>query len=334
MTFEEIIKDLKNKIYKPFYLLTGEEPYYIDVITEYIAKNVLTEEEKSFNQTLIYGKDTNARDVINLCKRYNMMANNQVVILKEDQDLSNFDDLLPYFENPLNSTILVINYKYKKLDSRKKVYKTAEKNGITLNTKKIYDNQVPQWIEKMANELNINIEAKATILLTEFIGADLTKIRKELEKLKVSIEGKSNIITTKDIENNIGVSREFNIFELSKAFGKKDILTVNKIAIYYGNNSKQYHPILIIGLLFDLFFQKLFIYHLLKDKSQYNVAAKLGVSPAFVKDYEIAAKNYSPQKIVEIFSLLRQFDLKAKGVDANAIEPIDLYKELFFRILH
>ncbi len=334
MTFEAILKDLQNKIYKPIYLLSGDEPYYIDVITEYIEKNVLTDSEKSFNQTIVYGRDVNANDIINYCKRYPMMANNQVVIIKEAQDLDDFDKLLPYFENPLNSTLLVINYRYKKFDSRKKIAKIANKIGATLVTVKLYDNQIPKAIEGVCNELNIKIEPKAVGLLAEYLGSNLSKIRKEIEKLKVSIERKSDTITSNDVEKNIGISKEYNIFEIQKMLGKKDILKTNKAAIYLGNNTKGFnHPIPAMGNLFN-FFQKVFTYHLLKDKSKNNVASKLGVNPFFVQDYQTAARNYHPRKIVEIFSLLREYDLKAKGVNATALQPIDLWKELFYKIMH
>jgi len=334
MTFEAILKDLKNKIYKPIYLLSGEEPYYIDIITEYIANNVLTDSEKAFNQTIVYGKDVRANDIINLCKRYPMMANNQVVIIKEAQDLEDFDKLLPYFENPLNSTLLVINYRYKKYDSRKKIAKIADKIGATLVTKKLYDNQLPKAIESICQELNIKIEPKATVLLAEYLGSNLTKIRKEVEKLKISIKGKSDIISSNDVEKNIGISKDYNVFEVQKMLAKKDVLRVNKAAIYLGNNSKGFnHPIPVIGNLFK-FFRLTFSYHLLKDKSKSNAASKLGVNPFFLTDYQTAARNYTPRKIVQIFSLLREYDLKAKGVNANAIEPVELYKELFFKIMH
>ena len=334
MTFEAILKDLKNKIYKPIYLLSGEEPYYIDIITEYIANNVLTESEKAFNQTIVYGKDVKANDIINLCKRYPMMANNQVVIIKEAQDLEDFDELLPYIENPLNSTLLVINYRYKKYDSRKKIAKTADKIGVSLVTKKLYDSQLPKAINDICQEFNIKIEPKATALLAEYLGANLTKIRKEVEKLKIAIKGISDTITSNDVEKNIGISKDYNVFEVQKMLAKKDVLRVNKAATYLGNNSKGFnHPIPVIGNLFN-FFRLVFSYHLLKDKSKSNVASKLGINPYFLTDYLTAARNYHPRKIVEIFSLLREYDLKAKGVNANAIEPIDLYKELFFKIMH
>lgn len=334
MTFEAILKDLKNKIYKPVYLLSGDEPYYIDVITEYITNNVLTESEKAFNLTTVYGKDVEAIDIINLCKRYPMMANNQVVIIKEAQDLGDFENLLSYFENPLNSTLLVINFKYKKIDARKKAVKVANKIGASLVTKKLYDNQVPKAIENICDEYNVKIEPKATALMAEYLGADLSKIRKEVEKLKVGLSTENNLITSSDIEQKIGISKDYNIFELQNMIGRKDILKVNKVAIYLGNNPKGFnHPIPIIGSLFN-FFQKVFSYHLLKDKSTNNVASKLGLNPYFIKDFQTAARNYAPRKIVVIFSLLREYDLKAKGVNANAITPINLYKELFFKIMH
>ncbi len=334
MSFEQIISDLKNKIYKPIYFLSGDEPYFIDLITKYISDHVLTDAEKSFNQTVLYGKDTEIHTVINTAKRFPMMANHQVVIVKEAQNIKNIDDLIHYAENPLNSTLLVINYKYKSLDKRKKLYKAINEKGILFDSKKLYDNEVPGWINAYLKNRNRSIDPGAGMLLTEYLGNDLSKIANELEKLIITLpEGEFNITNT-HIEKNIGISKDYNVFELNKALTQKNVLKANRIVNYFSHNQKDNPFTMTIAMLYS-FFSKTLTYHFIKNKSdRRSVAATLKVNPFFVGDYEKAAKAYNPKKTVEVISLLREYDLKSKGYNNVSTSHGELLKELVYKILH
>ena len=334
MSFEQIISDLKNKIYKPIYFLSGEETYFIDLITKYIHDNVLTDAEKSFNQTVLYGKDTEISTVINTAKRFPMMANHQVVIVKEAQNIKKIEDLIHYADNPLQSTLLVINYKYKTLDKRKKLYKIINEKGILFEAKKLYENEVPSWINAYLKNKSRTIDPSAGMLLTEYLGNDLSKIANELDKLIITLpEGEFNITTT-HIERNIGISKDYNNFELHKALTQKNVLKANRIVNYFGANPKDNPFTLTISTLYH-FYSKVLTYHFIKDKrDRRSVAAALKVNPFFVGDYEKAAKNYNPKKTVEIISLLREYDLKSKGYKNVSTSHGELLKELVYKILH
>ena len=333
MKFEEILQDLKNKIYKPIYFLMGEEPYFIDVITDFIAEHVLDEAEKSFNEVILYGKDTDIATVINTAKRFPMMANHQVVILKEAQVLQDIDKLIYYAEAPLKSTILVINYKYKKLDKRKKLYKVLDKAGAVFDSERLYEDKVPAWITAYLSEKGLSIDLKASMILTEFLGNDLGKIVNELEKLILTIPDNTKTITTDQIERNIGISKDFNNFELHKALSGKNILKANRIIYYFDKNQKNNPISMTISSLY-YFFSKVLMYHFIKDKSRRNAASVLQINPFFLPDYELAARNYSAAKIVRIVGLLREYDLKSKGMGNVSSTPGDLLKELIYKILH
>jgi DNA polymerase III subunit delta len=332
MTFEQIIDKLKNKIYYPVYFLSGEEAYYIDEISDYIEKNVLTETEKEFNQTIIYGRDTTVLSIISAAKRYPMMANYQVVIIKEAQDVQKIEELEKYIENPLQSTLLVINYKYKKIDKRKTFSKLIEKKGVLFESKKLWDNQVPEWINRFVSQKGYRITPKATAMLTEYLGTDLSKIVNEISKLILNIPEKAEINESL-VEQNIGISKDFNIFELQNAIGTRNIVKANQIANYFAASPKENPLVKTILMLFS-YFTKLLIYHQLTDKSRNSVASALSVSPAFVRDYEIVARNYNPKKLEAIVSLLRNYDLKSKGVNNVSITEGELLRELLFKILH
>ncbi len=332
MKYEEIIDELKKKIYKPIYFLSGEEPYFIDKITDFIAEHVLSESEKSFNQTILYGKDLKVEDVDNAARRFPMMSNHQVIIVKEAQNLKNIENLVYYAENPLKSTILVINYKYKTLDKRKKIYKAVEKNGILLETKKLYDNQVPDWISGYLRSDNYKIEPVASLLLVEFLGNDLSKISNELDKLKISLSSGS-VISTKHIEDNIGISKDYSNFELQNAIRQKDVLKANRIALHFGQNQKDNPIVLTINSLF-FFFSKVLVYHYLPNKEPKNAASVLKINPFFLKDYESSAKNYPKAKVVQIISLLREYDMKSKGYGNISADAGELLKELIYKIIH
>lgn len=332
MTFDQIISNLRKKIYHPVYFLTGEEPYYIDEISDYIEKHVLSESEKEFNQSVIYGRDTNVPSIISAAKRYPMMASHQVVIVKEAQYVDKIETMLPYVEKPLDSTLLVINYKYKKVDGRTTFSKQLAKNGVLFESKKFYENQVPAWINDYVQQKGFRISPKATAMLTEFLGTDLSKIVNEISKLILNIPAKSEINETL-VEQNIGISKDFNIFELQNALGTRNILKANRIATYFAANPKENPLVKTVIMLFS-YFTKIMIYHQLTDKSRNNVASALSVNPNFVKDYEFAARNYNPKKLIPIISLLREYDLKAKGVDNVSTDDGELLRELLFKILH
>lgn len=329
----KIVSDIKNGQIKPIYFLMGEEPYYIDKISEFIEDNVLTEEEKGFNQMVLYGRDVTIEDIVDNAKRFPMMAENQVVIIKEAQELSRtIDKLTSYAENPQPSTVLVICYKYKTIDKRKKLYKTIQDVGLVYESKKLYENQVADWIRRVLAGKNYKIDNKAAIMLVEFLGTDLSKISNELDKLMVILP-KQSTITPKDIEENIGISKDYNNFELRKAIGERNVLKVNKIINYFAQNQKS-NPIVMTISLLNSFFTQMLIYHSLKDKSKNSVAKALGVNPFFVSDYAVAAKNYPMKKVSQIIAFLREADVKSKGVGANALPVGDILKELMFKILH
>jgi DNA polymerase-3 subunit delta len=330
--FDEILKELKNKIYRPVYFLMGDEAYYIDQLTDYISGHVLTDAEKTFNQTMFYGKDADVHSIINSARRFPMMANYQVVIVKEAQELKKLEDLLFYVEKPLKSTLLVINYKYGNLDKRTKLYK-ALSNHILFESKKLYDNQVPEWIVNFLKKGGVIIDAEAAELIKESLGNDLSKIAHELDKLMLVLPEGNKMVTKTIIERNIGISKDFNTFELTKALGQKNILKANRIADYFNKNPKASPFPVTIQVLFS-FFSKILSYHFIVDKSRGNVASSLGVNPFFVVEYEQAAKKYPPAKAVAIIAALREYDMKSKGVGNSSVPDGELLKELLFIILH
>lgn len=333
LTYEDIISDLKKRIFRPVYFLAGDEPYYIDLITGYIEDKVLPEAEKSFNQVILYGEDTSVSSIIELARRFPMMANHQVVIVKEAQSLKKIDDLVLYLEKPLASTILVFNYKYKTIDKRTRLHKILESQGVYFESVKLRDYQIPAWIERYLMTKGIKIEPSASAMLTEFLGADLHKIVNELDKLLITLPAGKPVVTTTLIEKNIGISKDYNNFELQKAVGEKNVYRANMIIRYFANNPKDNPINLTIAALFTLF-SKILVYHYLTDKSKNNVAAVLKVNPYFVKEYETAALKYNAAKTIKVISLLRIYDMKSKGYGDIGTEAGDLMKELVYKILH
>ena len=341
MTYDQIIKELKNKVYYPVYFLQGDEPYYIDKISDYIEENILSESEKEFNQSVLYGKDLDALTLISHAKRYPMMSNYQVVLLKEAQDLKNLvmkeskdqkDPLLEYIQHPLASTILVFCYKYKSLDKRTKFAKAIEKSCVLFESKRLYDNKIPDWINQYILSKGFRINPKASVLLAEHLGVDLTKITNEVEKLMLNLKA-GDEITMQHIEENIGVSKDFNIFELHAALGRRNVLKANMIVNYFAANPKNNPLLSTVPQLFS-YFMKIMTYHSLSDRSKNNVASALGVIPYFVGDYEMAAKSYSEQQTIQIISYLRDYDMKSKGVNRGGESEGELLKELVYKILH
>lgn len=327
----KIINDIKAGTIKPVYFFMGDEPYYIDKLTEYIEQNILQEHERDFNQTILYGRDVTVEDIISNAKRYPMMADRQVVIVKEAQELSRtIDKIENYVENPQNTTVLVFAYKYKTLDKRKKVTKLLSKHGVVFESKKMYENQVGTWINRVLQGKGYSIEPKATAMLVEFLGNDLSKISNELNKLQIILP-KSHTITPKDIEVNIGFSKDFNVFELQNALGSKNQVKAYQIAQYLADNQKENPMVVTVSLVFS-FFVKVLKYHGLKDKNPNNVAKVLGISPFFVKDYDVALRNYPMKKVSSIVASLRDIDVKSKGVGANSLSNHDLFKEMLVKI--
>ena len=329
----KIVNDIKAGNIKPIYFLMGEESYYIDKLSYYIEDKVLSEDEKGFNQTVLYGRDVTIEDIVSTAKRYPMMSERQVVIVKEAQDLSRtIDKIESYAENPMPSTVLVFCYKYKTLDKRKKVTKLLAKNGIVYESKKLYENQVGDWIKRVLAGKKYSIEPKANAMLVEFLGTDLSKINNELEKLQIILP-KGSTITPHHIEENIGFSKDFNVFELRKAIGDRNQLRAYTIADNFAQNPKD-NPIVMTTSLVFSFFVQLLKYHGLKDKNPNNVAKVLGVNPFFLKDYDIALKNYPMRKVSQIVTSLRDVDVKSKGVGANALPQSDLLREMLFKIFN
>jgi len=328
---KQLVADIKQGQYLPIYFLMGEEPYYIDKISDFIENNVLDDAEKGFNQMILYGRDVSVEDIVSNAKRYPMMAERQVVIIKEAQDLSrSIEKLAAYAENPQPTTLLVINYKYKKIDKRKALYKTIKKTGLVFESKKLYENQVADWIRRVLSGQQYSISPKAAQMLVEFLGTDLSKIDNELNKLKILFPEETQI-TPEHIEENIGISKDFNNFELRKAIGEKNKIKAFRIAKYFAENPKNNPMVVTIALLFN-FFSQLMQLHGLSDKSPRNVASVIKVNPYFVNEYLNAARNYPMKKVSAIIALLRRYDVKSKGVSANAVPQGDLLKEFLVLI--
>ncbi len=333
LTYKQIISEIEKKNYAPVYFLTGEEPYYIDYISDYIEKYVIPEDLKDFNQTILYGRDTNIKELLLLAKAYPMMSDHRVIIVKEAQELGNLEGLESYIDNPLKSNILVFCYKHKKLDQRTKLGKAIALKTVFFDRKKMYDYQLPGWIEDFVAEKGFSITAKAAALVAESLGNDLTKIANEFSKIFINIS-KGTTINEAIIEENIGISKDFNVFELQKAIIKKDILKANQIINYFEDNPKD-HPIQMNLSVLYAFFIKIMIYHQVQDKSnKFLVSSVLGVNAFFIEDYANASKVYSLSKLAQIIGWLKETDLKSKGIKNNSVSPGDLMKEFIFKVLH
>jgi len=352
--FNDIMLDLKRKLYKPVYFLHGEESYFIDELSNYIEQNVLDETEKGFNQTILYGRDTDLSSIIGLAKGFPMMGERQVVIVKEAQTLKELskstgegsdevkekksssdktpNPLIAYLENPQPLTILVFCFKYKKLDARSALSKVVAKKAVLFESKKLYDNKIPDWINSYLKDKKYSINPKAAILLAEYLGNDLSKIANEVGKLCINLPANSEI-NVDHIQQNIGISKDFNVFELQDALGKKDVLRTNQIVQYFAANPKENPLVMTNASLFN-YFQKILLYHFVPDKSRGSVASALGMNPFFVEGYERAARNYNTAKLKYIFGYLHECDARSKGVDNVSVEDGDLLKEMVFKILH
>lgn len=335
MTFDQIIASLKKKEYKPVYFLYGKEAYFIDAISDYIEDNVLSESERAFNHTVLYGKDADHLAVVDSARRYPMMSQYQVVILKEAQEMKTLKELQTYVEKPSNSTILVICHKHKTFNINTKFGKALKSNALVFQSKKLYDNQVPDWIKNYLKSKKLQIGPAGSELLAEYLGSDLSKVANELDKLAINMEPGSEV-TAQHIEENIGISKEYNIFELQKALGVRDILKANRIVKYFTANPKSSPLPVLIGSLYN-YFSKVYMLHFLKNAPDQELQSKLGLRSAFfLKEYKAAARVYSPKRTEWVISVLKDFDLKSKGVDFNSTGKPEgeLLKEMVWRILH
>ena len=332
MTFEQIISDIHNKKYAPIYFLMGEEPYFIDVISDTIEDEVLDETEKAFNQIVVYGRDVDIDTVATHAKSFSMMGGYMVVIVKEAQDLKNIEDFEKYLDVIPPTTILVFDYKYKKLDKRRALAKKIDKMGVLFESKKLYESNIPGWIQSYLGEKGYSITPKVTQMLTDFLGTDLHKVRNELDKLIIALP-KSKKIDDADVERNIGISKDYNVFELQNAIGRRDIMRANQIVNYFGDNGKD-NPLLVTAISLYGYFTKILKVHYATDPSQNALASALGVNPFFVRDYQLAARNFSIADCVKCIAVLREFDLKSKGYNSGETSEKDLYREMIFKLLH
>lgn len=331
-SFENIIQTIGKKIYHPVYFFCGEEPYFIDELSDYIEKHVLDEAEKEFNQTVLYGKDTDVPTIISYAKRYPMMADHQVLIVKEAQDLDDIVEFQSYLTNPVETTLLVICYKYSKLDKRTKFYNELKKKGIFFESAKIYENNLPGWISSFVTNKGYRITAKAAAMLTEFLGNDLSKVVNEINKLCINA-GEKKEINEALVESSIGISKDYNIFELQKALSARDHYKAFNIARYFAANPKE-NPLIKTLIMLGNFFIKVVIYQQLKDKTDKSASAALSVIPWQLNEYKRAASSFPGSKAENIVSLLREYDLRSKGVSNTSTSDGELLRELIYKILH
>ena len=310
----------------------GEEEFYIDNITNLFIEDVLTDEEKQFNLNILYGKETSVDQIISICKKYPLMSKYQIVLVKEAQDLSRtFDGLIDYFKKPLHSTILIINYKHKSIDKRKSSFKELKKNAKVFESKKLYDNQVQNWISDTVNSAGFSIDRKSVSLINEHLGNSLSKISNEIDKL-LDIKKKEKIIELDDIEKYIGISKEFNNFELRKALGEKNYNKALQITQYFSENPNSNPIVVTISIIFD-FFNKLLLFHSNNTLNDTKIASLLGINPFFIKEYKTASINYDLKQVVRIISILRDYDMFSKGVGVKKADP-SLLKEMVVKIIY
>lgn len=329
-TYESILKDLRAGNYKPVYFLNGEEPFYIDQLTEYFLENILEPGERDFNLTLAYGKDTKAEDVKNACTRYPMMAKYNLVVIKEAQEIRKWDELEKYLENPVESTILVLCHKHKKADKRTKFYKTLKKNAVILETKKLYENKIPQWVAKYVEKNNFQISDKAAYLLAEYLGNDLSKLSNELDKLMIDdkIAGK---IDTEAIERNIGINKDYNAFELTDALGSRNVEKTTRIVNYMSANTKT-NPLPMITAILYGYFSKITALESSKGQKE-NTAKQAGIPPFKIKDHIKAFQLYRG-RLNTVLNIIQDADLKFKGIGGQTADEASLMRETIYKILY
>ena len=330
MNAQAIIQEIRSGKYYPIYLLHGEEAYFVDEISTVLENEIIDDALSDFNKTILYGKDAEAEQIVAASRRMPMMSQVQLVLLKEAQQFRSWDNLLVYLENPQPSTILVFCFKGKKMDGRSKGIKLIKKaGGLIYESKKIYDNQIEDWIASLISKKNKQIDHAAKSLLFEYLGNDLSKIKNEVDKLILS-KTDDLPISLNDIEKNIGISKDYNVFEFQKAIGDKNFEKSMKIVKYFGDNPKAGPLVFVIGTVFS-FFKKLLIFHRSNAHDKFEIAKALGVNPFFVTDYQRAAKNYSLAEVKSAIALLYSYDLKSKGVDSITSDS-ELLKELTFKL--
>ncbi len=328
---EKIIAGWKKKAFKPVYWLEGEEDFYIDEVMEYAEHHILSEQDAGFNLSVFYGKDAQWSDVINACRRYPMFAERQVVLLKEAQQMRDIDKLESYIENPLSSTVFVVSYKEKKVDGRSRLAKLLKQKGELLSTRKMYDNQLPDWTNQLVQSKGYGITQKALVLLVDHIGNDLNRIANEIDKVLVNLGERKNI-TEDDIEKYVGVSKEYNAFELQGAVAKKDISKAIRIIQYFEANPKAAPIQLVLPSLYN-FFSKTFMLFGVQANDEKAIADALGVNPFFVKDYIAAANLYTYSGVENILLLLHDYNLKSVGIDSTASSDASLMKEMVVKMM-
>jgi DNA polymerase-3 subunit delta len=335
LTFKDIQAAFKKKDFAPIYFLHGDEPFYIDAIANHIEHKVLSEDQKSFNMTVLYGKEGNHLQILDSARRYPIMADHQVILIKEAQEMKDLAKLENYIKQPMPTTILVIAFKHKKFDKRTKFAKalTASKNVVVFESKKLYENKIADWATGYLKEKGYTLASNASELVVEYLGTGLSKISNELDKLMINLP-KGTQVTEKHIQDNIGISKDYNVFELQKALGSRQIEKSQRILNYFKSNPKSGPMVMVVSSLYG-FFSKIYIYHSVKNGSDNEIAAALGMrSSYFLKDYKIAAKNYNKPKTEQVISLLHEYDMKSKGVNRDSTTESELMRELIYRILH
>jgi DNA polymerase-3 subunit delta len=331
MSVEKILNDWKNKLYKPVYWFEGEESYYIDKLVDHAEHKILSDAEAGFNLTVFYGRDANWPDVVNACSRYPMFAEKQVVLLKEAQHMKEIDKLEGYISNPLRSTIFVVSYKEKKVDGRSKLAKLLKEKGEVISTKKIYENQLPEWTSELVRSKGFSISQKAVMLLVDHIGNDLSRIDNEIDKLLLNL-GDKKAITEDHIETYVGISKEYNVFELQDAFGRKDLAKAIRIIQYFESNPKAAPIQLVLPSLYN-FFSKVFMIFAASSGDEKSIASMIGVSPFFIKDYIQAVNRYGYEGVERAILLLHEYNLKSVGVNDAGTPDASLLKELAVKII-
>ena len=331
-TYDQILNEIHQKQLASIYFLTGDEPYFIDMISDTIENEALDEADRAFNQIVVYGRDVDVETIANHARSFPMMGERMVVIVKEAQDVKNLEEFEKYLETIPDTTVLVFVYKYKKFDKRKTLAKKIDKMGVWFESKKLYDSNIPGWIQNYLKGEGYSITPKATQMLADFLGTDLHKIANELKKLTIALP-KNKSIDDADVERNIGISKDYNVFELQNAIGCRDVLKANRIVNYFGDNGKD-NPLLVTAITLYGYFTKLIKLHCTQDKSQGNLASVLGVSPFFVRDYLAASKNYPPATCIRCISILREYDMKSKGYESGDTSEKDLYREMIFKLMH
>jgi DNA polymerase-3 subunit delta len=335
ITHREIVESIRKQEYAPVYLLMGAEPYYIDRVSEYIPHNVLTKDQQDFHQRIIYcTRETAVGDIVNCARRYPMMAKYQVVIVKEAQNLLKLDELAIYAQSPLSTTILVICYKNGTVDRRKKLVPAIEKVGVVFESKKLKDGMLPQFIMDYLRRKQVSIEEKACQMLADNVGADLNRLVGELDKLALSLAEGEMRITADLVEKNVGISKEFNMWELRDSVMRKDVLKANKILYHFDQNSKANPPVMVVSMLFNLFALIMQAFYS-PDRSEQGLMKHLELRQSWqVRDYMAAMRLYTPMKTMQIIGKLRETDARLKGINRGNLTDADIMHELLFFILH